>query len=210
VVEGSGRADVVDAVAQQVVVNAGEVHIGYGPTLATWDSFTNTDGLSVDDRFGDEIDIADLLGICAPGIGTTNNHDMGYVIEVATGVQYSIPKPPKMFENPLGETAFGYSVLATDANGDGYTDLLIGDSFDGALTQCAVTSSGCIYVALGPMFSTFAVVNEPNAGCGDAFSWVTERYDVDQDGIDDLIVGAPLADVSGVSNSGRVLIYYGR
>ena len=95
---------------------------------------------------------------------------------------------------------------AGDVNGDGYNDLIIGapdNSQNG-------WSAGCAYVFLGRSeMSKAADLVLAGRTDGDYMGTsVANAGDVNSDGYDDIIIGAPGSDATG-GNSGSAYIYYG-
>jgi predicted lipoprotein with Yx(FWY)xxD motif len=105
-------------------------------------------------------------------------------------------------DSPFEE--FGYSVSgAGDVNNDGFDDLIVGAPFDnnnGTLSGSARVFSGMD----GSILYTF---NGDSAGDRFGFS-VSGAGDVNKDGYDDFIVGAPEDDNNG-SNSGSARVFSG-
>lgn len=206
IVEGSGRADVIDPQTQQVIVNAGEMHIGYGPDFTTWAPLHSPAGSKALDRFGDIFDVADLDRDGLAEIGTTDNHDTAFILWGGGG-STSFPKPTNLLESPFSGSSFGYAVLFFDANGDGLDDLLLGDPFDGLLAPCSVNSSGTVWVSVAPYYATFAILEFPDAGCGDQGGWPLKSRDAGGDLVPDVLMGIPLSDSSGTTNAGKILVF---
>ncbi len=113
--------------------------------------------------------------------------------------------------------ALGVSVAsAGDFNGDGIDDLIVGASFgdDGG------TDAGEAYVIFGKAGATRDNIDLTGLAAGDGFivqgdaagdwaGWsVAAAGDVNADGFDDLIVGAPRGDDGG-SNAGEVYVIFG-
>lgn len=117
---------------------------------------------------------------------------------------------------PTAGAQIGYSVSAAgDVNGDGYDDILVGAPY----YTGSVSEEGAAYLfygknemavsyerSLGNSVSTWGIhpTDEAGAHFGSSFA----SGDFNADGFSDILVGAPLVDVSGVSNTGRVYIYY--
>lgn len=100
---------------------------------------------------------------------------------------------------------YGYCVAAAgDINHDNFADVIVGapDNDSGG------SDRGIAYVLAGPSGAT-TIRTFLGANVGDHFGWaVGGGMDVNNDGTDDLIVGAPESDTFGV-NSGYVAVYSG-
>lgn len=97
-----------------------------------------------------------------------------------------------------------------DVNGDGYDDILIGAP-DGSPDASRV-SAGFAYLVLGPatsgsLGSAHAIFEGTNAG-DHAGAFVAIAGDVDADGIDDMLIGAPDSDL-GFTLSGAAYLVLG-
>lgn len=93
---------------------------------------------------------------------------------------------------------------AGDVNNDGVDDLVVG----AFRWDDGVTDNGAAFVYLGPGFtnSTFLTVIQAGAAFGAA---VGGAGDLNNDGFDDVVVGAPGFDGTAGSNSGAAYVYYG-
>jgi hypothetical protein len=108
------------------------------------------------------------------------------------------------FGGLAADDLLGRSVaIAGDVDGDGYADIAVG--IPGSDT--AATDAGCIAVFRGSDGTQAWTVagTRPGMGLGLAIAGVP---DVNQDGYDDVLVGAPLDDTSGVP-TGSARIYSG-
>ena len=120
-----------------------------------------------------------------------------------------------------GDTAYDYTAKsvssAGDINGDGFDDIIIG----AAGNDVNGSASGVAYVIYGKA-SGFGNIDLGSLTSADGFRItgtaandytgfsVASAGDVNGDGFDDLIVGAPLADGSGRLDAGTAWIIYGK
>ncbi|MBN1781097.1 FG-GAP repeat protein [bacterium] len=104
-------------------------------------------------------------------------------------------------ENNKGDTRFGFSVSgAGDVNNDGYDDVIVG-----AYAYDAFTGRSYIFFGGSPM-DNIADVIVTGEGTNDRFGYsVSGAGDVNNDGYDDVIVGA----YEYTSNTGRAYLYLG-
>lgn len=108
------------------------------------------------------------------------------------------------------DTDFGWRVAsAGDVNGDGITDLVVGDPSNSAVAQFA----GRAYLFLGPLTGNITPANAVATISAEAFGdnlgfSVASAGDVNGDGIDDILIGARGNDTNGIQ-SGRVYLFYG-
>lgn len=114
------------------------------------------------------------------------------------------------YGNGVAGERFGAALATGDVNGDGYDDLVVGaDNFDGApSTTCAGTGSAYMFLGgpsgLSPSASwTSSGDAVARAEYGDAVS----IGDVNGDGYDDVVVGAPMG--YATPTTGRVFVYSG-
>ncbi|EDV55931.1 integrin alpha-PS4 [Drosophila erecta] len=154
-------------------------------------------GYAVSSGFFDSSNLSTLLYVATAPQG--NNHSGGaYIFDIA---QDSIIKHKEFRGKHFGEY-FGYSVLAEDLNGDGKTDLII------SAPLYALRNSyddGAIYVFINQGDFNFkeTIIYSP-AECGGRFGTTLSRLgDINEDGFNDVAVGAPFA------GNGSVFIYLG-
>ena len=126
------------------------------------------------------------------------NSGLAYVISGKTGDSLYI------FSGKSEIDAFGISVSsAGDVNNDGYGDLLVG-----ATNDWLATATGRAVIFSGKNGDTLHVFN--TEGAYDFFgSSVSSAGDVNKDGYDDVIIGAPTNDGTG-RKAGRVYVFSGK
>jgi len=134
-----------------------------------------------------------------PGAGTAT---------VFSGLDGSILQ--KLAGDSAGD-AFGVSVAGIgDVDGDGFDDVAVGASFDDT-TTVATDNVGSVRVFSGADGDQLFRILGPQAGA--ALGTVAPAGDWNADGVPDLVVGAPLADVTvGITtifNAGQAGVYSG-
>ncbi|MCD4657551.1 MAG: choice-of-anchor D domain-containing protein [Planctomycetes bacterium] len=115
-------------------------------------------------------------------------------------------------ENPYTFTVAGIRYTKGDFNGYGFQDIVVGAPLDDDRGE----SSGCAFIYFGREYWTwciearFADVKIIGASSGDKFAYsVASAGDVNDDGFDDIIIGAPYND-SNTEDSGSVYIIFGK
>ncbi len=109
---------------------------------------------------------------------------------------------------------FGAALAAGDFNGDGYDDLAMGAPTEdvGGLSNAGAVivdiGSALGVTHIGAQLLTAATIGQTNIA-GAQFGFALAAADFDQDGYDDLLIGAPFAMVSGTSGAGRIYVVYG-
>ena len=117
------------------------------------------------------------------------------------------------------ETFEGDVRIVGDVNGDGYDDIAMGvpsEDWTGRNDE----DKGAVFVifgAPGDPGASFDDLRDGEGGgfvllgeIGDRLGWSISSGDLDGDGLGDIVVGAPFADVGEVEGAGRVVIEYGR
>lgn len=109
--------------------------------------------------------------------------------------------------HPKANGKFGWAVAAPgDVNEDDIPDLLVGSSED----VNGFVDAGRAYLFDGASGNFLFSIESPNPFHVDWFSRTAANAgDANNDGIDDLLIAAPLADVAGTFDAGRVYLFSG-
>lgn len=170
-------------------------------------------------------DGADDLAIGVPGKKVGSAGAAGTVISVPgsrTGLNPTSSRSWRQGVGGLGGTAetndrFGFALAAGDITGDGRDDLAIGTPDESIGTA---DEAGSVQVVLGSATGLTGGSSEtwtqhnpliPGAAeVGDRFGWSVSLGDIDGDGHDDLVIGAPYEDIDTIVDAGSVTVLYGR
>lgn len=105
-------------------------------------------------------------------------------------------------EEPFGR--FGKSMASTELNGDGRIDLIVGAPHVGG---APLEERGRVYIFSGSSGKLIQIMEGRERG--EWFGYAISCMDVNGDGFEDLLVGAPGGKGEGEARSGRVYLYSG-
>jgi len=118
-----------------------------------------------------------------------------------------IPVSPVIITEPTPEIGAGFSRVATgDINNDGVDDLIVAAPF---ADPGGVSGAGEAFVFLGPDFTSVTTLTEPTIEANAQFGNFVATGDINNDNFDDVIVGARLANPSGLNNAGEAFVFLG-
>jgi hypothetical protein len=214
-VNGDGYSDVIVGAPDNDAVgtNAGRAYIYFGGPGMDLTADVMLSGQAT----------GDLFGICVAGAGDVNGDGYGDVIVGAhyndaggsnAGRAYIYYGGSAMnavvdiiLTGAAAEDHFGSCVASTgDVNGDGYSDVIVGANYNDA----GGTNAGRAYIYYGgsAMDATADVMLTGQAANDYFGSSVASAGDLNGDGYNDVIVGAPYNDAAG-TDAGRAYVFYG-
>ena len=209
-VNGDRYSDVVIGAPGHDAEGAVFVYNGSGAGLELAPSFTyeGTVGGSVGESVASAGDVnKDGYADIVVGDSTANNLAAPGRALVFLGGASGVQATPRILNGTTADGRFGFSVSsAGDVNGDGFSDIIVGEPFSDSDT-------GAAYIFLGASDGTSTAVATEIHPTTQADAWagysVAGVGDTDGDGFGDVAVGEPMIDISGQVNRGHVLVYDG-
>ncbi len=202
------------------LAQAGKVHLVFSPYTGTLD-LGSDDATLTGELLGTEAGMVDMGDVNGDGIDdlmvggpahTGQGADSG-----AAYVQYGpvtadmdlVSADVRIYGDAAGDEVGTSVAIAGDMDGDGYIDIALGAPGD----DDAGTDAGAAYLFNGPLIGqlamTVATAQFTGESADDDFGYLDTAGDIDGDGYDDLIVGAPFNDEGG-DQAGAAYIFLGR
>ncbi len=138
------------------------------------------------------------------GAHSQDNEGRAFVFRGRDGTSLHTLAPPL----DSGAEGFGWTVnSAGDLNRDGVPDIAVGAPYS---TVDDRSTQGRAYVYSGADGSLLYHIDHPQPQAGASFGWyVTSAGDLNEDGVPDLLIGAPYQDVGAVAAQGTAFAFSG-
>jgi len=214
--------------------DAGETYVVYGGVslsgaMELADANVRVQGAYDGDRLGRAVAAADVNGDgiddLIVGAPNASRPELTYAGEVYVFYGGALPNSIDLCSTAadvtlcgsLGEQA-GFSLATGDVNGDGIADLVVGapEASPKYWYHEPRCHAGKVYVVYGSSSLPALIHLDPDfdvmiqgVTAGDELGYDVAAGDVNGDGIDDLVIGAPLADVEGRTHAGTAYVVHG-
>jgi hypothetical protein len=215
-VNGDGFTDVVVGAPNSHVGSysaAGKVFVFLGPSLT---SVSTIDNAAAENSayFGRAVAVGDvnndgkddvLVGAPEASAGGMTRAGKAFVFLGPSFTTVSTLQDPE----PEDSAHFGRSLAAGDVNGDGRDEVIVGapDSDMGATGQ--FLDAGQAFVFAGPSFASASSLQDPEPQNGAFFGWSVAAGDTNNDGYDEVIVGAYGSNFASSATAGQVFVFSG-
>jgi hypothetical protein len=153
---------------------------------------------------------ADLV-VGAPGFRGAGTEPVG-AVRFYLGTSYGIFDDGGLTDLALDGSAqgLGAAVATGDFDGDGRDEVAIGAPLAASTAWPPVPGAGAVWVARRGVDGTWSTDRLPSfLAADDGFGEILAVGDFNDDGYDDLVVGAPARDTGGILDSGRIEVFYG-
>jgi hypothetical protein len=224
----------VDAGAVVIIFGSASGLTATGNEIWHQDSDSVAGQANPGDRFGAALaagdfddDLADDLAIGIPGEDILSSDNAGAVNVLyggsnglsAQGNQYWDENSPQVPDTVTRDESFGAALAAGDFDNDGFDDLAIGVPGEDPTQSggAAAVDGGAVIIVRGSNAGLVGAASQfwsqanlaGDHEHGDAFGYSLAVGDFDDDGFDDLAVGAPGEDVGNLRSAGAVNVIYG-
>jgi hypothetical protein len=201
-INGDGVADLLEASSREDaggIADIGRFRAFDGPSLQPILTLENPLPAGTNSRFGNALVGADVNGDGRVELVVTDQRDHAFLFWSPSYSNYAlIKRAPDPGSAGGPSVSFGYFAAVGDANGDGLTDIVIGEPYGSGV--------GRVHVALGPYWQTMHVIKDKLPLAGAHFGWGVLLKDVDGDGLAELLCGSELAPAGQTSGAGHVTV----